>query len=362
MRVVIKVGSQSILDTNGAPLIDVISSVIDQIVTLKQLGHQVVLVSSGAVALGRAIALKITAKKYGNSVADKQLLAALGQPQLMNIYTSLCEERGYIASQLLLTKYDFQTKRSYGNILRLLQKSIAQENIITIINENDSVAVDELMFTDNDELSGIIAAQINADKLLLMTSIDGLYTKNPSEPDAKLIKEVHITDQNPDVNGKTSFGRGGMSSKLTTARKMAHIGVMTHITNLQGNVLIRIVHDDAQIGTRVIPEHKQTARKKFLAFTQGVPHAQIIINGGLITALHKNHATSILPIGVTGFNGEFRRGDLLEIIDPTNNKIGVGVARYNSQKLNEYLGKHNCPMLIHSDYLHIDYDAKLQQL
>lgn len=358
MRVVIKVGSQSILSPTGEPLLDEIKSVIEQIITLNQAGHQVILVSSGAVALGRGIARKVLNHEYGNNVADKQLLASLGQPQLMAIYTKLCEERGYLAAQLLLTKYDFQTKRSYTNILRLLQKSLAQEHVITIINENDSVAVDELMFTDNDELSGIIAAQVGADKLLLLTSIDGVYTKNPSEPDAQLITEVRLSDELPDLTGKTSLGRGGMSSKLATARKMARVGVMTHIASLaEQDVIKKLVLADEKLGTRVIPEHKQAARKKYLAFTQDNPHAQISANWGLVKALSKNHATSILPIGIEAINGTFKRGDLLEILNPDGVKIGVGIAKYNSNKLLEYLGGHNHPELIHYDYLHIDYDV-----
>lgn len=357
MRIVIKVGSQSILNVDGTPLLDVMTDVIEQLIQLNQAGHQVVLVSSGAVALGRGISRRILAREYATSVADKQLMASIGQPQLMAIYTQLCEARGYIAAQLLLTKYDFQTKRSYTNILRLLQKSLAQENIITIINENDSVAVDELMFTDNDELSGIIAAQIGADKLLLLTSIDGVYTKNPSEPDAQLIKEVYLTDELPDLTGKTSLGRGGMSSKLTTARKMARAGVMTHIASLiEPQVIQRLVVQNEDIGTKVVPEQRQAARKKYLAFTQGTAHAQITINAGLVNALKNNHSISILPIGILEFKGEFKRGDMLEIISETGDKIGVGIARYNTSKLSEYIGQHAKPELIHHDYLHIDYD------
>lgn len=357
MRIVIKVGSQSILSPDGKPLMDVIVSVIEQIILLQKHGHKVVLVSSGAVALGRGIAKKILDKTYASSIAEKQLLASLGQPQLMAIYTKLCEERGYLAAQLLLTKYDFQTKRSYSNILRLLQKSLDQENIITIINENDSVAVDELMFTDNDELSGIIAAQIGADKLLLLTTTDGVYDKNPSEADAKLIPELKLNDVLPDTTGKSSLGRGGMSSKINTARKMARAGIMTHIATLNHiNIIQELILNDASIGTRIIPETKQAARKNFLAFNQGHSDFYITVNLGLIKVLAKHHATSILPIGIESAHGEFKRGDVIEILNPEGIKIGVGVAKYNSTKLMEYLGGHNHPEFIHYDYLHIDYD------
>lgn len=360
MKVVIKVGSQAILSPEGEALETVMTNIIAQIIELQQAGHQVILVSSGAVALGRGISRRVIAREYGNSVADKQLLASLGQPQLMAIYTKICEQQQYLAAQLLLTKYDFQTKRSYTNILRLLQKALSQSNVITIINENDSVAVEELMFTDNDELSGIIAAQIGADKLLLLTSISGVYDKNPLEADAKLLEEIHLNDSLPELAGKTTLGRGGMSSKLNTARKMASVGVMTHIANIaEPNVITRLVLGSDKIGSKVIPEHKQTARKKFLAFTQGQAQAQITANWGLVAALSKHDAISILPVGIEAFEGNFKRGDLIEVLNPAGDKIAIGVARYNSGKLQEYIGGKNHPEFIHYDYLHIDHDAIL---
>lgn len=362
MKVVIKVGSQAILSPNGEPLIEVMENIIAQIIELQEAGHQVILVSSGAVALGRGVARRVNGREYGVSVADKQLLASLGQPQLMALYSKICEARGYLVAQLLLTKYDFQTKRSYTNILRLLQKTLSQSHVLTIINENDSVAVDELMFTDNDELSGIIAAQVGADKLLLLTSITGVYDKNPTEADAKLIEEVRLSDSLPELSGKTSLGRGGMSSKLNTARKMASVGVMTHIASIdEPDVIRRLVIAEDKIGTKVIPEQKQAARKKYLAFTQGQAHAQITANWGLVKVLAQAEtSTSILPIGIEAFNGSFKRGDLLEIMNPAGVKIGVGVARYNSQKLSEYIGGKNYPELIHYDYLHLEYDAIME--
>ena len=360
MKVVIKVGSQAILSASGEIQEHIMHNIIQQIIKLQNKGIQVVLVSSGAVALGRHLAQKIAGKTYGTSVADKQLLASIGQPSLMAVYSRLCEKHGYMVAQLLLTKYDFQTKRSYINILRLLQKSLGQTNLLTIINENDSVAVDELMFTDNDELAGIIAAQIGADKLLLLTSISGVYDKNPALPDAQLIPIINLKDNLPEVSGsKTMLGRGGMSSKLNTARKMANIGVMTHIANIaEKDIILHLVSGDVLIGSRVIPKSKQTARKKFLAFGQSEVVAKISINYGLLKLLLKDEqCISILPIGIEKIEGVFAKNDLIEILDSFGNKVGVGIARYSSQKLSEYLGGKNHPPLIHYDYLHINYDT-----
>lgn len=357
MKVVIKVGSQAIISADGKVLENVISDIIRQIIALQEQGVQAILVSSGAVALGRIIAKKIAKRNYGNSIADKQLLASLGQPRLMAIYAKICETYELMVAQLLLTKYDFQTKRSYTNLLRLLQKSISQPNILTIINENDSVAVEELMFTDNDELSGIVAAQIGADKLLLLTSIDGVYDKNPEDPEAKLISVINLGDKHIHTSGaKTILGRGGMSSKLGTARKMAGVGVMTHIANIaEKDIILRLVGSDENVGSRIIPERKKTGRKKFLAFGQTAAVAKITINDCLEKILiGGQNCISILPIGIIKFDGEFVKGDLIEIVDSQNKKIGIGVARYNAQKLAGYIGNKNKPAFIHYDYLHID--------
>lgn len=360
MKIVIKVGSQAIISAEGKVLEHVMEDVIRQIVVLQKQGIQVILVSSGAVALGRIISKKIANKNYGSSIADKQLLASLGQPRLMAIYTKICESHHIVAGQLLLTKYDFQTKRSYTNILRLLQKSMSQPNVLTIVNENDSVAIEELMFTDNDELSGILAAQIGANKLILLTSIDGVYNKNPEDADAKLIPIITLKDKLPELSGaKTTLGRGGISSKLGTARKMADAGIMTHIASIaEKDVIIRLATGDQNIGSTIIPEHKKTARKKFLAFSQISATAKIIINDCLVDVLKQGqNCISILPIGIVKLDGSFNKGDLIEIVNSQNKKIGLGIARYNSQKLGEYIGNKNKPAFIHYDYLNINYDS-----
>lgn len=360
MKIVIKVGSQTIISPKGEVLVNVIADLIRQIIILQKQGIKVILVSSGAVALGRIITNRIGNHSYGGSIADNQLLASIGQPHLMAIYTKICDAHELMVSQLLLTKHDFQTKHSYTNILRLLQKSMSQANLLTIINENDSVAVEELMFTDNDELAGIIAVQIGADKLLLLTSIDGVYDKNPEEPDAKIIPVINLKDKLPELSGaKTLLGRGGISSKLNTARKIAHIGIMTHIASIaKTDVILRLVNNNEYIGSRVIPEHKKAGRKKLLALGNINATAKIIINDCLVNVLSQGqNSTSILPIGILTFDGEFIKGDLIEIVNSKNKKIGIGIARYNSQKLAQYIGNKNKPVFIHYDYLHINYDT-----
>lgn len=358
-KIVIKVGSQAIISESGQVLESVMEDLVLQIVNLQRQGVQVILVSSGAVALGRIIAKEITGLTYSNSIADKQLMASFGQPRLMAIYTRLCAKYDIIASQILLTKYDFQTKRGYTNILRLLEHSIASPQVLTIINENDSVAIEELMFTDNDELSGIVAAQIGADKLILLTSIDGVYDGNPSNPESKLIPIINYKDTNVDTSGnKTSLGRGGMLSKLSTARKMASVGIMTHIAHVnEKNVLHRLVIDDEMLGSRVLPTTRKTSLKRYLAVGDVHSNAFIKINNGLLDTLLKSSTgcVSLLPVGIISCSGDFKKGDLVEIITQNNKKVGVGIAHYNQAKLEEYIGQQNKPYFIHYNYLYIDY-------
>lgn len=190
MKIVIKVGTQSILSSDGTPFEPIMLHLVEQIVTLQKAGHYVVLVSSGAVASGRKVASQFLGRQYGSSIGEKQVLASLGQYELMHVYASMLKEHNMLASQLLLTKQDFQTRQHYLNISRLLHEILGNKKIVPIINENDSVAIEELMFTDNDELSGLIAAMINADKLIILSNVEGVYTKHPNETGSELISII----------------------------------------------------------------------------------------------------------------------------------------------------------------------------
>jgi glutamate 5-kinase len=232
MKIVIKVGTQSILSSDGALSEPVLLHLVEQLAFLKKEGHQLVLVSSGAVAAGRKAA-SLLGRQYSSSIGEKQVLASLGQHELMHLYASMFKAHQLLASQLLLTKQDFQTRQHYLNISRLLQEILVDDTIIPIINENDSVAIEELMFTDNDELAGLIAAQVNADKLIILSNVKGVYTRHPDEPDSEFISVIDPQRGWPQVpTTKNLYGRGGMISKLGTARKMSHLGITTHITSI----------------------------------------------------------------------------------------------------------------------------------
>ncbi|MBA2655950.1 MAG: glutamate 5-kinase [Tatlockia sp.] len=355
MNIVIKVGTQSILTSDGSPVKSILTFLVEQIYDLKESGHNVILVSSGAVASGRKVANDKVQKLNFNSVGGKQLLASLGQPKLMHIYSNLFKTRKILVSQLLLTKQDFLTRQHYLNIARLLHELLKHTNIVPIINENDSVAIEELMFTDNDELAGLIAAQINADRLIILTNVDGVYTGHPDEAGSKLITVIDPNERWPTIStSKSALGRGGMFSKLHTARKMAGLGINTTIANINQPKSIMDIINRKNIGTTILAKKKQSNIKRWIAYHADKKLGSIIINNNLMSLLREtNRILSILPIGIEKSAGEFQKGDLIDIYSLNNDRIGVGIAKYDSKKLVENLGEKDKPAFIHYDQLHI---------
>ena len=233
---------------------------------------------------------------------------------------------------------------------------LTQKNIIAIINENDSVAIEELMFTDNDELSGLIAAQINADKLIILSNVEGVYTDHPSNPDAKLIPIIDPAQRDwPKVSPiKSNQGRGGMISKLGTARKVSDLGITTHIASIkQPHVIERIVRNE-KIGTMILPRKKKSNIKRWLAFNMSKQTGSITIKTSLHEILQENkQVISLLPVGIEACRGDFKKGDFVDILGENGATVGVGIAKYDADKLRAYLGLKNKPEFIHYDYLHI---------
>lgn len=356
MKLVVKLGTQAILSERGEVLESTLSSIVNQIVGLQRKGHHVVLVSSGAVGSGRRVARDWLGKEYGHTLGEKQVLASIGQPDLMQTYSSLFRQYRVLAAQLLLTKQDFQTRQHYLNIARMLREILAHNNIIPIINENDSVAVEELMFTDNDELAGLIAAQIGADKLIILSSIAGVYDRNPDDPGATLIPVLNPEDKWKRVSSvKSASGRGGMVSKLSVARKMSALGIMTHIAHVNEKTVIQRIVEDEQLGTRILPFKKKSNKKRWMAFNYAKNPGCIFVNTCLFDIITENiKVISILPVGIDKCSGEFEKGDLIDILSPDGTKIGVGIAKYGIDKLKEYIGQRNKPLFIHYDHLYTE--------
>lgn len=239
-RIVVKVGSNVLTREDGKLDITRMSDLVDQIAWLKENGYEVILVSSGAVACGKR-ELKIEHKL--DSVEQRQLFSAMGQAKLMNLYYDLFREYGLHVGQVLTMKENFLAERQYNN-QRACMEVMLENGVVPIVNENDTVCVTELMFTDNDELSGLIAKMMKAEMLILLSNIDGLYNGNPSDPESTVIRKVTIGDDASKYiqSSKSSKGRGGMESKFNTASEVAKAGMQVFIANGKtDNILINIL-------------------------------------------------------------------------------------------------------------------------
>ena len=337
--IVVKLGT-SVL-TGGTDKLDKARMVelVRQCCELKKQGHQVVIVSSGAVAAGREQLLK----SCGTSLADKQMLAAIGQGQLIHIWQSLFALYGVNVGQMLLTRADVDDRERYLNARDTLT-ALLSYNVVPIINENDAVATSEIKVGDNDNLSALVAILANADKLLLLTDQDGLFTSDPrTNADAKLIDEVtHINDELRQLAGGsgTNLGTGGMATKLQAADIARRAGVEVIIAKGAGsNVILKCMSEQLP-GTRFL---KLTApkdgRKKWL-LAGPKSNGQIAIDAGAIRALQNNGA-SLLAKGVTCAFGDFERGDLIDLIDTNNQVIARGLTRFSRSEVNKIKGAHS---------------------
>ena len=245
-RVVIKVGSNVLTTAEGKLDITRMSSLVDQIAWLRRQSMEVILVTSGAVACGRR-ELQVTGEL--DSVEQRQLFSAIGQVKLVNLYYDLFREYGLHIGQVLTTKEHFLAGEQYRNQQACMEVML-ENGVIPVVNENDTVCVTELMFTDNDELSGLIAKMLGAETLVLLSNVDGIYTGNPTEPDSRLISVVRKADNLDQyiLPSKSSAGRGGMESKYKTARKVANEGIRVIIANgKRENVLVDLFSNPQRV-------------------------------------------------------------------------------------------------------------------
>lgn len=251
MRVVIKLGTNVLTNEKGELDESVIASITRQVAELKQQGHQVILVSSGAVGAGKSI-YRLT--NVQNNVIRRQVYSAIGQVKLMSTYAGYFAEHGLICAQVLATKEDFTGKEHYKNMTNCF-RGLLKDDIIPIVNENDVVSLTELMFTDNDELAGLTAFMVKADKLIILSNVEGVFNGNPLDAGSTVIAEVNFYRDNLDgfIQKETStHGRGGMSAKIEIARKTTEKGIVTHIANGKKENIIHSILNGAKVGTKFL--------------------------------------------------------------------------------------------------------------
>jgi glutamate 5-kinase len=351
-RIIIKIGSNVLTQKNGLPDQERIAHLVDQISAIKKQGKEVILVSSGAVASGRSL---ITVSEKADAVAARQLLASIGQVKLINTYSQLFEKHNILCSQVLVTAEDFRDRKHYLNMKNCLE-ALLQHEVIPVVNENDVVSVTELMFTDNDELAGLLASMLNANALIILTNVDGIFNGDPKAEGSAVIDEVSGKEIDFSAfvsSGRSQFGRGGMITKSTMAQKTAQLGINVHIANGTRDNVITDLLDKTVIHTRFVPNKTASGKKKWIAHSEKSATGSVLINAGAKEALLSNKATSLLPIGIVGVITDFKKGDVIKIIDDTDKLIGLGVAEYGSDKARERVGHKNQKALVHYDYLYL---------
>ncbi len=338
--VVVKLGT-SVL-TGGSQALDRahMVEVARQCAELQKLGHKVVVVSSGAIAAGREY---LDYPSLPKAISSKQLLAAVGQSQLIQVWQSLFAIYGVKIGQMLLTRADLDDRERFLNARDTIN-ALIDNNIIPIVNENDAVATNEIKVGDNDNLSALVAILTDADKLLLLTDQPGLFTEDPRKnPDAKLISEVTAIDDNLRKlagDSGTSLGTGGMATKLQAAdiARLAGIEVMI-VAGRAKNVILDATFDKA-CGTRFIPIPDALEHRKRWILAGPPTSGKITIDQGAVQAVQAK-GSSLLAMGLTNINGDFARGDVVQVVDKNNKIIAKGIIRYSSQDLSIIKGIHS---------------------
>ena len=338
MRIVVKVGSSSLTDSHGHIRRDVIRSVVAQLADARAAGHEVLLVTSGAVASGVA-GLGMTERP--TDVLSLQALSAVGQPQLMAAYNSELSEHDLVAAQVLLVPHDFVDRQQYLHARDTLQR-LLELGCVPIVNENDAIANNEIRYGDNDHLAALLAHMVAADMLILLTDTAGLYTADPRrDPAATIVPIVSSDDPLLSVTttgAGTDRGSGGMSSKLAAARIASWSGVTAVIAAAaNSNAVISAINGEA-IGTRFLPHDRQmSARKLWIAFASEV-EGWVTVDDGARDAL-VGRGTSLLPAGVTAVSGNFEAGSTVEIIDGNGNLIARGMSLMSAAEIELCRGK-----------------------
>ncbi len=344
-RVVIKIGSGVISDHSGLDL-DRIATLCEDVHSLRQRGYEVILVSSAAVAAGKAdLGIKGSARNL--PLPLKQAAAAIGQSRLMRAYKDALRRYGLTAAQILLTRDDLANRRRYLNARNTLM-TLLEYGVVPIINENDTVVIDEIRFGDNDNLSAMATNLVEAQLLVILSDVDGLFDKDPRhDVEARLISEVErITPEIEAMAGKeeTLLGTGGMTTKLKAAKRATLFGAGTAIINgLPPHNLLHLF-DGHELGTYFLPARDpMAARKHWIAFTKK-PKGKLILDEGAQKAVAER-GKSLLPSGITQLDGTFERGDAVRLCNLDGKEFAKGVTNYNSAELIRIIGKNTKEIL-----------------
>ncbi|MBO8141863.1 MAG: glutamate 5-kinase [Firmicutes bacterium] len=338
-RIVVKIGTSSLTLPDGSLDVSRIEDLSRQAARLARRGYEQVLVSSGAIGVG---ARRLGIERRPRTMPEKQAAAAVGQGLLMQAYERAFFDQGLVVAQVLLTGEDIADRRRHLNSRNTMLK-LLELGAVPVVNENDTVAVDEIRLGDNDTLSALVATLIDADLLVILSDVDGLYSVDPRKaPDARLVDVVgEITPELWKAAGGAGspFGTGGMATKLEAARIVTAAGIPMFLTRgSRPAVLERVVAGDA-VGTLFLPRPRPlTARQRWLAFHQR-PRGLVQVDPGAVRALLEQ-GKSLLPAGVVSVDGRFQEGDLVRVCDAQGREVARGLVNYSSDDLRRIQGVH----------------------
>ncbi|MGE5454492.1 MAG: glutamate 5-kinase [Methylocystaceae bacterium] len=335
-RLVVKVGSSSITYPGGKINLSRLEKLARELADLHNQGCEVILVSSGAMAAGLG---RLKMKEMPPTIPVKQALAAIGQGALMQLYEKFFSEYSQVVAQVLLTRDDFAERVRYLNARNALT-ALLELGAIPIINENDTVAVEEIRFGDNDTLSALVTSIVSADLLIILTDIDGLYDHDPRlHAEAAIISQVTEIDAKIEANSRTrgsSVSSGGMYTKLQAARIAMNSGIPMVIARGEEGNIRRIINGE-ELGTVFIPrDEKMHARDRWLAFGSH-PQGNIVVDDGAAEAI-RIKGKSLLPSGIVRIEGSFDRGTVVSIIAAQNGELARGIVNYSSQEIAQIAG------------------------
>jgi glutamate 5-kinase len=332
---VIKLGSNIVARDDGEPRIEVLRHVCEEAAELHGRGHDVLLVTSGSIALGGGM-MDLSGRPA--EMADLQASSAVGQGKLYRLYDELLAASGVRSAQVLLTFPDLSARRQYLNARNTL-RTLLRWRAVPVINENDTVATDEISFGDNDFLAAQVAILVDADVLLLLTNTEGLYTRDPSEEGAELIREVHDFSEVRALEipeSTSTHGTGGMRSKVVAAEMATAAGIPTTIVNgIRPGAIVRAMAGEDE-GTRFQASERPIASFKLWLKYAKPARGRIVVDAGAAGAL-RDRGTSLLPVGVVEVEGDFQAGDAVQV-QANGSPIGKGIVNYSADELRRIKG------------------------
>lgn len=335
-RIVVKIGTSILLDKYKRVSIDMIRNFARQVRELKDMEREIIIVSSGAIACGMET---LNLKKKPREIEKRQALASIGQVLLMKMYMDAFAWEKMRVGQILLTHEDIKNKDRCLNLMNTLN-SLLSMDIVPVINENDALSFTEIKFGDNDNLSALIAQISDADLLLLLSDVEGLYDKDPNKhPSARLIKIIDKINEDVEQlaeDTKSAKSVGGMVSKIEAAKKAGCYGIPTRV--IRGdidNIMVRVVKGE-EPGTLFLPSKKISRKQWWTAFAYKVKGTVWVDEGAEEAIAH--HGKSLLPSGVVKTEGDFRRGECIEINSCEGNVVARGISNYSSHDVNKIKG------------------------